>query len=338
MSNGIFVVAEVKEGAIRKLSYEMLGAARKVAETTGESVSAVLIGDGVAGLAPGLGHYGADRVHVIQDARLAQYSSGGYANVLTELLRKHTPSLVLVGNTVMGRDMAPRVAMRLQTGQAMDCTGLAVADGNTIEFTRPMYAGKIIARVQCPTGRPQIATIRPNSQNPIEPDTGRTVPVVEEKFEVGDIRTVIQEVLRDVKGKIELTEAEIIVAGGRGLKGPENWPLVENLANVLGAAVGASRAVVDAGWRPHSEQVGQTGKVVSPKLYFAIAISGAVQHLAGMNTSRCIVAINKDPNANIFKVADYGIVGDAFQVVPVLTEELRKLLSEEAATPTPAGA
>lgn len=330
MSKGIIVVAETKDGAIRKLSYEMLGAARHLAEKTGEPVGAVLIGDNVAGLALSLGQYGADQVYVIQDARLAQYSTDGYTNVLAEFLRKHTPSLVLLGNTVTGKDLGARLAARLQAGLASDCTALEVGDGNAITFTRPMYAGKIVARVQIPGGL-QLATIRPNTQNAPAPDASRGAAVTEEQYDVGTIRTTVKEVIAGGKGKVELTEAEVVVSGGRGLKGPENWPLLESFAGVLGASLGASRAVVDAGWRPHSEQVGQTGKVVSPKLYFAVGISGAVQHLAGMNTAKCIVAINKDANANIFKLANYGIVGDVMEVLPALTEEFRKVLAEPAA-------
>lgn len=322
----IWVYAEVRDGKIKKVTYEILSAGRKFADQLGEELCAVLVGKDVAELASGLGAYGADKVYVLEGDKLANYTTDGYTKVVADLLETHKPLAFLLGCTIRGRDLAAQVAQRLGTGLMTDCTDIALEDGQLV-FTRPIYAGKAFTRVYCPEARPVMATIRPNVLSVAAPQEGRTAEVVKIGVDPGELRQVIREVVRQVSTRPELTEADIIVSGGRGIKGPENFKLLEELADVLGAAVGASRAAVDAGWAPHSMQVGQTGKTVSPTIYIACGISGAIQHLAGMGSSKCIVAINKDPEANIFKVANYGIVGDLFQVVPVLTEEFKKLLA-----------
>ncbi|MCL6446797.1 MAG: electron transfer flavoprotein subunit alpha/FixB family protein [Armatimonadetes bacterium] len=326
MAKGIWVYAEVRDNKIKKVTCEILSAGRKFADQLGEELCAVLVGKGLAELAPGLGAYGADKVYVIEGDRLENYTTDGYTKVVADLIKEHQPSAFLLGCTIRGRDLAAQVAQRLNTGLLTDCTDIALEDGRLV-FTRPIYAGKAFVRAYCPEARPVMATIRPNVLPVDAPQEGRTAEVVPVSADPGDLRQVIREVVRQVSTRPELTEADIIVSGGRGMKGPENFKILEELADVLGAAVGASRAAVDAGWAPHSMQVGQTGKTVSPTIYIACGISGAIQHLAGMGSSKCIVAINKDPEANIFKVATYGIVADLFQAVPLLTEEFKKLLA-----------
>lgn len=328
MAKGIWVFAEHRDGKIKKVTFELLGAGRKLAQETGEEVSALLFGRGVAELALTLSEYGADKVYLADDDMLDQYTTDAYSKVLSDLILEREPSLVLLGCTVQGRDLAARVAQKVKTGLLSDCTGLERTDGQIV-FVRPVYAGKAFVKAVCPELRPVMATVRPNVLIPDAPLAGRSAEVVNVpvKLEKKDLRQVIKEVVRQVSTRPELTEANIIVSGGRGMKGPENYKILEELADVLGAAVGASRAAVDSGWIPQSYQVGQTGKTVSPVLYIACGISGSTMHLAGMSSSKCIVAINKDPEADIFKVADYGIVGDLFEVVPLLTEECKKLMA-----------
>ncbi|AEG14814.1 Electron transfer flavoprotein alpha/beta-subunit [Desulfofundulus kuznetsovii DSM 6115] len=328
MGKGIWVYAEHKNGKVKKVTYEMLGAARQLADQLAEEVAAVIIGKEVGELASALGEYGADKVYVLENDALAEYTTDGYTRALAGLALEHQPTAIFLGCTVQGRDLAAQVAQRLQAGLCTDCTKVELQDGQ-ITLTRPIYAGKAFVQAISPEARPVMATIRPNVLPVPEPQGGRAAEVVRVDVEPGDIRQVIKEVVRQVSSRPELTEADIIVSGGRGMKSAENFRILEELADVLGAAVGASRAAVDAGYAPHSMQVGQTGKTVSPQLYIACGISGAIQHLAGMGSSKVIVAINKDPEANIFKVADYGIVGDLFEVVPLLTREFRKLLGKE---------
>ncbi|MCW2279080.1 electron transfer flavoprotein subunit alpha/FixB family protein [Heliophilum fasciatum] len=313
----VWVVVEAKEGQIKKVTYEMIGLASQLGE-----VEAVVVGSGVKDLAPGLGAYGVGKVYVVDQPELAEYTTARYTRVLAELIGQEQPAKVLIANTAQGRDFAPRVAQRLGLGQISDVTGYEQG-----QFVRPIYSGKALAQAEAVAAQ-AIITVRPNVFNAVSAGAG-TAEVVERTvaLQPNDLLEVVREVAKQVSVRPELTEANIICSGGRGLKEPANFKLIEDLADVLGAAVGASRAAVDAGWRHHSFQVGQTGKTVSPQVYFAIGISGAIQHLAGMGSSKVIVAINKDPEANIFKVADYGIVGDLFEVVPVLTEELRKALA-----------
>ena len=326
MSNNVLVVAEIRDGTVKKISLEMLGEGRSIADQLGGDVQAVAMGHGVADVATTLAHCGAQKIFVADDPSLENYTAEGYTNVLANLVKTTQPALVLLGATTAGKDLAPRLAARLAVGLASDCTGFAVQDGEVL-MTRPIYAGKAIATVK-EANRPYMATIRPNIFAAPEADTSRAAEVENIPADAGEIRAKVLEMIMEAGERVELTEADIVVSGGRGLKAPEHFALIEELADVLGAAVGASRATVDAGWKDHSYQVGQTGKVVTPTLYIACGISGAIQHLAGMKTSKCIVAVNKDPEAPIFKVADYGIVGDLFKVVPVLTEEFKKMKAE----------
>jgi electron transfer flavoprotein alpha subunit len=328
MPGNVLVVAEHRDGDLKKVTFEMLGEGTRIAAKMelGGAVEAALLGSGVGGVADALAHYGAARVYLADDPSLGRYNSEGYTTVLAQLLQKTEPAVVLLGATPQSQDLAARVAARLGLGLASDCTAFEVAADGRLIITRPIYGGRAIATVIEKT-TPQMVTVRPNVMMPLEPDTSRTAPVEKLAVEIGDIRAKVIDLIQESgRRQVGLAEAEIIVSGGRGLKGPENFCLLEQLADVLGAAVGASRAAVDAGWIDHSHQVGQTGKTVTPNLYIACGISGAVQHLAGMKTARYIVAINKDPEAPIFRVADYGIVGDLFEVVPVLTEEFKKAL------------
>jgi electron transfer flavoprotein alpha subunit len=325
MSGSVLVVAEHRDGDLKKVTFEMLGEGARIATKMelGGVVEAALLGSGVSGMTDILAHYGAARVYLADDSSLEKYSGEGYTTTLARLIEKVEPAVVLLGATTQGKDLAPRVAARLGLGLASDCTAFEVtADGRLI-ITRPIYGGRAIATVMEKT-TPQIATVRPNVMMPLQPDISRTALVEKLTVRTGDIRAKVIDLIQESgRQQVGLAEADIIVSGGRGLKGPENFCLLEGLADVLGAAVGASRAAVDAGWIEHGHQVGQTGKTVTPNLYIACGISGAVQHLAGMKTAKCIVAINKDPEAPIFRVADYGIVGDLFEVVPILIEEFK---------------
>ena len=337
MPGNVLVVAEHKDGDPRKVTFEMLGEGTRIAGKLGGAVEAALLGSSVGGavrpahcgVADALAHYGAARVYLADDPSLGKYSGEGYTAVLARLIEKVEPAVVLLGATAQGQDLATRGAARLGLGLASDCTAFEVAADGRLVITRPIYAGRAIATVIEKT-TPQMATVRPNVMAPLEPDTARTALVENLTVETGDIRAKVIDLIRESgRQQVGLSEAEIIVSGGRGLKGPESFCLLEELADVLGAAMGASRAAVDAGWIDHSHQVGQTGKTVTPTLYIACGISGAAQHLAGMKTAKCIIAINKDPDAPIFKVADYGIVGDLFEVVPILTEEFKKALQRK---------
>ncbi len=319
MGNNILVFVEIRGGKIKKSSLESVSEGHRLAKTLGGEAHALVIGESLSDAVVKIGKYGARKVYTVEDASLAQYSPEVYAQAIHEAAGKSEAGTILAASTAMGKDLAPTVAAMFDTGIACDCTALAVEDGKILA-TRPVYAGRQFITVRL-TGSPAVLSLRPNLF-PAEEVGGEAVsePL---SFDQQPL-SVVKEVVSTTEVKKELTEASIIVSGGRGLKGPEHFELLDQLADVLGAAVGASRAVVDLGWRPHSEQVGQTGKTVSPNLYIAIAISGAIQHQAGMRTSKVIVAINKDPDAPIFKFATYGIVGDAFEVVPVLTEMLQK--------------
>jgi len=329
MAKGIWVFIEQNKGKIRKVSLELLSQGRKLADEKGEELVAVVLGQGISGLTGEIAQYGSDRVFVADDEKLNAYTTGAYTSVLAKVIRENEPNLVLFGNTAIGKDLAPRVATRVGVDVAIDCVGIEADAANFVNLTRPIYAGKAFAKVASPTARPVMATIRPNSF-PISEPVPKEASVVNVPVSVdeADLRAILKDVISAAAGRVELTEANIIVSGGRGMKGPENYVILEELADVLGAAVGASRAAVDSGWKEHKFQVGQTGKTVSPTLYIACGISGAIQHLAGMGSSKVIVAINKDPEANIFNVADYGIVGDLFQIVPILTEECKKLTAQ----------
>lgn len=326
MSN-VWVIAEHKDGKLKKVSLELVSKGKDLAAKTGGALEAVLIGSGVEGLADALGKQGAKKVYVVEGDALAAYSGDGYAKAAADLIAAKSPSIILIGATAQGKDLAPRIAARTGAGLASDCTGLDV-DGGKLAVVRPIYAGKAVIKIAFKSDV-QVASVRPNIFPVGAADGGAAeIEKIASTIGAGDIRTKSLEVVKAGGDKIELTEAEIIVSGGRGAKAPtegNGWQLIETLAGVLGAAVGASRAAVDAGWREHDDQVGQTGKTVVPNLYVAAGISGAIQHLAGMSSAKCIVAINKDAEAPIFNVADYGIVGDLFQVLPVMTEEFKKL-------------
>ncbi|MER3525157.1 MAG: electron transfer flavoprotein subunit alpha [Ignavibacteria bacterium] len=317
----VLAFAEQRENTFRKSSFETVQAARTIADQLGAEFVALVIGSGVEAIANELAAYGATRVLAVDDPQFAQHANAAYAHVIAEVTKKEAATILFLPASAMGKDIAPRVAVKLEAGLASDCTALKV-EGGKIIATRPVYAGKALLDVEVTTPI-KMFTLRPNVFTATARNGSCSVEKVTVPLQAEHLVTKVQEVKVAV-GRPDVTEAKIIVSGGRGMKGPENWHLIEELADVLGAAVGASRAVVDAGWRPHDEQVGQTGKTVSPTLYIACAISGAVQHLAGMSSSKYIVAINKDKDAPIFQVADYGIVGDVFEILPALTAELRK--------------
>jgi len=326
---GILVVAEHKDGKIKKVTFEILSTVQDMAKNMGVSLEAAIVGDGVSGLADQLAQYGAQKVYVVEDASLKQYNTELFTAAVTKIVENAKPSVILSGATILGKDLMPRVAARLKAGLLSDCTGLELNSEKKIVARRPVYSGKAIVEAVC-NSEPQIFTVRPNVFSTKEPDTSRRAEVIKIDAGLGSIKPKarIKEIIKGQSERPDLTEAAIIVSGGRGMKARENFKILEELADVLGAAVGASRAAVDSGYADASQQVGQTGKTVNPNLYIACGISGAIQHLAGMRTSKVIVAINKDPEAPIFKVADYGIVGDLFQIVPELTKEVKKLLSE----------
>lgn len=320
----VLAVVEQRDGALRRISEEVVTAARAIAEALGGEVHALLIGPaGLGDAASDLGRFGAARIMVAEGDGLDAYSPEVFtATVAERAAGYHT---VVFGASSQGRDLAPRVAARLDVPLAADATAIEVESGELL-ITRPVYAGRAFAKVTL-QGEPRLVSVRPNTFRPRESRADGAVESVAAAGSAGDARVKVREVKAASGGKLDVGEAPIVVSGGRGLKGPEHWNLLEELRDALGssAALGASRAVVDAGWRPHAEQVGQTGKTVSPQLYFAVGISGAMQHLAGMRSARTIVAINKDADAPIFKVADYGVVGDAHEVLPKLAEEIRKI-------------
>ncbi len=327
MAQGVFTIAEQRDGELRKITYEIVSEGRRLADALGQELTVVLLGSNIKEKAAELGPYGADKVLVADDARLESYTTDAYVAVISELVKANDPALLLMGASVQGKDLSARLSACLGVGMAQDCTAFAIEDGN-LAATRPIYAGKAYAKVTFENSWPQMATARPKVMNISEPDASRSAEIIDASISLDDsaLKTKVVEVIIDEGGKVDLTEADKIVSGGRGMKEPENYKILDDLADLIGASVGASRSAVDAGWRPHTDQVGQTGKVVSPNLYIACGISGAIQHLAGMSTSKVIVAINKDEDAPIFQKSDYGVVGDLFDVVPALTEEIKKYL------------
>jgi len=323
----IFAFAETREGELRKVAQEVVTAARTLADGLGTEVVAAVLGKpGTSGVAAELGRYGADRVLAGESESFDKYHPEAFTTVIASYLKENGCEGALFPATSLGRDLAPRVAARLGVEYLSEVTGLSV-EGGQVVATRPKYAGKLNAQVTV-TARPAVLALRPNSFNSAENARAGTVEPLAVSLEGADFGVIVREIRAAAGEKMDVAEAPVIVAGGRGLGSAENFKILEDLADAFHgrATVGASRAVVDAGWRPHAEQVGQTGKTVSPTLYFAVGISGAIQHLAGMRSSRYIVAINKDPEAPIFKVADYGIVGDLNQIVPRLAEEVRKVV------------
>ncbi len=327
MTQGVYAIAEQRDGEIRKITYEIVSEGRRLADALGQELTVLLLGSNIKDKAAELGQYGADKVLIADDSRLEVYTTDAYVAVLSQMVKENDPALLLAGASVQGKDLCARLSANLGVGMAQDCTAFAIEDGNLV-VTRPIYAGKAYAKVTFENSWPQMATARPNVMSVNEPDTSRTAEVTEVSVDLDDssLKTRVVEVIKDEGGKIDLTEADKIISGGRGMKGPGEFKILEAFADLVGASVGASRAAVDAGWRPQTDQVGQTGKVVSPNLYIACGISGAIQHLAGMSTSKVIVAINKDEDAPIFQKSDYGVVGDLFDVVPALTEEVKKYL------------
>jgi electron transfer flavoprotein alpha subunit len=323
MAKGVFVIAEQRDGALRKVSFELASAARKLADQSGDEVSAILLGSGIESLAAELGKFGVDKVFVGDNAALEPYITEAHAQVVSKILKDNDAAIALFGASVQGKDLSARVAAKLAGGLATDCTDVKV-DGGKLVAVRPMYAGKCFGEVVFNT-TPAMASLRPNVFAAVE--NAKAAAVTKVDVAVDGIKSKVLEVQKDTSGKVDLTEANIIVSGGRGMKGPDEYKILEELADVLKGTVGASRAAVDAGWRPQKDQVGQTGKVVSPNLYIACGISGAIQHLAGMSSSKCIVAINKDAEAPIFTKADFGVVDDLFKVVPELTTACKKLVA-----------
>lgn len=323
-SGNILVIAEHKEGAVTSGALEAIGAGRYVSDRLNTGLSVVVLGSGISALSSAISNTGIDNIYLIENHFLTQYTSDAHLAALYPFIKTNEPSIILIPSTCLGRDLAPKLAARLKTAYVSDVSGIEVGS-NEILFTRPVYGGRLLSTVKCRDEMSWVVTLRPRAfEKPAapasKPSKVKSFPV---DIDPSYIRTIIKNMEKTQKG-LGLTDADIVISGGRGMKGAQGFKMLEELAGILGGVVGASGAAVDAGWMPHSAQVGQTGKIVSPKLYIACGISGAPQHLAGMSTSKYIVAINKDPDAPIFKAADYGIAGDIFEVLPVLIEELKR--------------
>ncbi|MDR1379107.1 MAG: electron transfer flavoprotein subunit alpha/FixB family protein [Synergistaceae bacterium] len=330
---GVFVFAQQVDNKLAGVSYELLGKGKELAKDLRCEVTAVLLGSKVKDLAVKLAQYGADRVILADDPALEVYMTEPYAYVLSEVARRYKPEVLLYGATTIGRDLAPRVSARIHTGLTADCTGLEIEpETHHMLMTRPAFGGNIMATIVCAEFRPQMATVRPGVMQRLEPNDSARCPVehVELKDIASHVNVEILDVVKKVSGKMDIQDAKVLVSGGRGMGNPENFAILEELANVLGGTVSSSRAAVDSGWMEKDRQVGQTGKTVRPNLYIACGISGAIQHLAGMEESDIIVAINKDPTAPIFEVADYRVVGDALKIVPLFTEEIKHAKEKKA--------
>ncbi|EPD54237.1 hypothetical protein HMPREF1210_00222 [Paenisporosarcina sp. HGH0030] len=321
MTKKVIVLGEAREGALRNVSFETIAAAKKI--SGGGEVVAVLLGDSVQSLAAEMIHYGADRAVTVEHPHLRSYTSDGFSQAFMAVVESESPDAVVFGHTALGKDLSPKVASKLKSGLISDVTDIE-GEGADAVFIRPIFSGKAFEKVKIKDGIDFI-TIRPNNIEPLAHDASRSGDVSSLSVDITNLRTVIKEVVRKSTEGVDLSEAKVIVAGGRGVKSEDGFEPLKELANLLGGAVGASRGACDADYCDYSLQIGQTGKVVTPDLYIAAGISGAIQHLAGMSNSKIIVAINKDPEANIFKVADYGIVGDLFEVIPMLTEEFKKM-------------
>ncbi len=326
MTKDILVFGEMRGGELKKVTKELIGAARHIAGVTGGAIDALIVGEGAGKAAEGIKEFGLRKIVVAGGEQLANYSTEGYAKVLVDILGVLDPAYVLFGATAMGRDLAPRVTARVDGVMFSDCVDVRMENGTCVA-KRPVYSGKVFIDIAPAGERTTFLTIRPNNLPPAEPMGNGTEIVTHDAGPSRDsIRAMAAGIVALAGGRPDVTEADIIISGGRAMKERANFEILEELADLLGAAVGASRAAVDAGYADHGVQVGQTGKIVNPKLYIACGISGAIQHLAGMRTSKVIVAINKDPNAPIFEKAHYGIVGDLFEIVPILTEEIKKIL------------
>ena len=322
MTNKVLSIIEQREGSIKKVSYEAVSVGDSLAKELNLEFEAVVIGSEIEGLSD-FGNYGAAKITHLKNTELHNFSSSAYSDLIGNYAKESNASVIILGNTSFGNELAPRIAVKLNSACIVDCVSLTVESGEIIA-TRPVYAGKALIKSKLNSDI-KIFTIRPNVFK-AEKISDQNSEIKVEEITNPNLKAKVV-AYKKAEGKLDVAEANIIVAGGRGMKGPEHFNLIESLANVLGAAIGASRAVVDAGWRPHSEQVGQTGKTVSPSLYIACGISGAIQHLAGMSSSKYIVAINKDKDAPIFSIADYGIAGDVFDILPALTEEIKKIKS-----------
>ena len=324
---GVWVFAEQREGELQKVSLELLGEGRKIADKLGVKLTALLLGNNIKSLADTLGRHGADEVLVAESSLLQHYTTDGYTKVICDLANDRKPGIIFIGATFIGRDLGPRVAARLTTGLTADCTVLDVdVEKEDLLATRPAFGGNLMATIACPDHRPQMATVRPGVFSKL-PDEERnfTVEEVEVKLEDSDIRTKIVEIVKEAKEIVDISEANFIVSGGRGVGSKENFAILEELAEALGGTVAGSRAAVENGWIERDYQVGQTGKTVRPTIYIACGISGAIQHVAGMQESDMIIAINKDASAPIMKTADYAIVGDLLKVVPEMTAQVKEL-------------
>jgi len=322
----VWVFAEQRDSALTRVAYQLMGKARQLADTLGAQANAVLLGHNVEGLAQELIAYGADVVYLAEHPLLERYRTDAYTKVLSDLIKEKKPEIVLFGATTVGRDLAPRISQRIYTGLTADCTGLDIDEGERLLLqTRPAFGGNIMATIACPHHRPQMSTVRPGVMKAMQPDSSRqgTIERVTVALSDDDLNLKIMQVVKEARRRANLEDAKIIVSGGRGLGGPEGFKVIEQLAEALGGEVGSSRAAVDSGWIEHDHQVGQTGKTVRPELYVACGISGAIQHQAGMKESKFIVAINKDPGAPIFNIADVGIVGDLYKVIPELIKQLK---------------
>lgn len=325
----VWVLCETADGRLRSVALELVTKGRELADSLGESLTAIIIGKGIEEYAQRLIHHGADKVLVIDADIFEDYTTDAYTIAMTSLIAPRKPAVMLFGATNNGRDLAPRVAARLGLGLTADCTGLEIDENRQLIQTRPAFGGNIMAEIISPYTRPQMATVRPNVFKPEEPDTSRTGEIEKVTIEISPVQVrtkVLEKVSEVAEGMKSVEEADVIVCSGRGIKDPANLELPKQLADLLDAAIGGSRPIVDLGWLPPTQQVGQSGRTVCPKLYFALGISGAIQHLAGMSSSSCIVAINKDPEAPIFEIADFGIVGDIFTVLPEVIAEVKRVL------------
>lgn len=321
MSKKIVVLAETRENTLRNVSFEAIGAAKQISD--GGEVVVALFGTDVSSLANELFEYGADRVVIVEHPHLKFYTADGYNQALLAVVEQESPDAIVIGHTALGKDLSPKVASRLQTGLISDVTAIE-GGGDGVQFVRPIYSGKAFERVESES-TPLFVTVRPNNIAPLEQQAGKSGSAESLSVDITNLRTIVENVIRKATDGVDLSEAKVVVSGGRGVKSAEGFAPLKELADLLGGAVGASRGACDADYCDYSLQIGQTGKVLTPDLYIAAGISGAIQHLAGMSNSKVIVAINKDPEANIFKVADYGIVGDLFEVVPLLIEEVKAL-------------
>lgn len=323
--NGVWIFAEQKNSVPESIDYELLGVGRKLADDLKTSLSAVIIGNDLKDATKKLISYGADKVYMVEDESLNYYNDESYTDIFVQLIKENNPEIILLGATAYGRSLAPKIASRINTGLTADCTKLEIdlEDGKLLQ-TRPAFGGNLMATIVCPNHRPQMATVRHKVMKELEPDENRFGEVIMPSVNIPkELKIKVKDVVSTITESVSLTEADVIVSGGRGMGDPKNFELISELANVLGGAVGASRATVDAGWIEYSHQVGQTGQTVGPKVYFACGISGAIQHIAGMSSSDTIIAINKNPEAPIFKIATFGIVGDVLKILPLLIKEFK---------------